>query len=525
MEINTDHYTAKMENFLHRLKEEIGEITSPNFSSCQDKSAITGIDEYIHELNSFYYRSFHDNFFPVYKGDINQEISKLLKLSAENRSIKNYVLASVKRYAKLYNQVKNIHSTLADLHIDYSQKVFNLAQVQEKQNLELYYAINRLKGFLLRFNRSVGTAVNLLTDKELIAMEENLPEYGSILHIISHPGADHVLATDTFNRLVIHLHNILHLFLKLKDNRQPKLIYGQLLAGITDQDLSLADASLHLKKFYETSIAKKLRIYLDFITSHSANNPRVQMAREEVTEWLNNLLMVLQKGMNYLNLPEKEFLNNLAQISVLPEDYLQTMQETGAKTSASIDLLIKELTNAEELIFPSVHAKLLAIIEKSYPVFARAAKQPHLLSSGSLYSLVNQAEQELAFLKIQITFLHQNRECSVRIQEFYKGLIDSLGSHRKLMENIQSDLQRLLAPRNITRAFKDAVIKIDHVTLEKGKPFPQNYLYLLDKHYIETKLSENEKNIVLHEEGDIFIINVEDEIEEVIPYIIISQKG
>jgi len=98
-------------------------------------------------------------------------------------------------------------------------------------------------------------------------------------------------------------------------------------------------------------------------------------------------------------------------------------------------------------------------------------------------------------------------------------------AHFELMENIRSDLQRLLAPRNISRTWKDIRIRIDHIPLHKGKLFPVNYQYLLDKYAVETRITKQDNNLILHEEGDIFIIKVEDKTEEEIPYIIISQRG
>jgi hypothetical protein len=90
---------------------------------------------------------------------------------------------------------------------------------------------------------------------------------------------------------------------------------------------------------------------------------------------------------------------------------------------------------------------------------------------------------------------------------------------------MKEDLERILAPRNIKRKFQDIILRIDHTAITKGSPFPQEYYYLIESLAVETQENAESDGQVLHEEGDIFIIHLDDLKEEIIPKIIIAKKG
>ena len=103
---NPDFFAAKLEQVLSSLRQEIEQsLPSPSFAEMGEE-----LDNYIFELNSFYYRSFTERLFPRYRSSVQEEVSQLLKLSRQETMVKMDIMANIKRYAKLYNQVKNILS-------------------------------------------------------------------------------------------------------------------------------------------------------------------------------------------------------------------------------------------------------------------------------------------------------------------------------------------------------------------------------------------------------------------------------
>ena len=104
----------------------------------------------------------------------------------------------------------------------------------------------------------------------------------------------------------------------------------------------------------------------------------------------------------------------------------------------------------------------------------------------------------------------------------YLEVVNLLDTYLNLLFNIRSDLERLLAPRNISRAWKDIYIMIDRIPMEKGKVFPNDYLSLLQDHQFRKNISEAQKNTILHEEGDLFIIRVENQTILEVPNLILA---
>jgi len=107
------------------------------------------------------------------------------------------------------------------------------------------------------------------------------------------------------------------------------------------------------------------------------------------------------------------------------------------------------------------------------------------------------------------------------IEQFLTGLTGQM----QLWDNILHDLERLFAPRNISRLWKGIAIKLNQIPLQDGQPIPHEYEYLIDKYHISTRLSDKDDYTVLHQEGDLFIIQVEQLTVEEIPYLIVSRKG
>ncbi|HBK54265.1 MAG TPA: hypothetical protein DDZ44_10045 [Syntrophomonas wolfei] len=63
---------------------------------------------------------------------------------------------------------------------------------------------------------------------------------------------------------------------------------------------------------------------------------------------------------------------------------------------------------------------------------------------------------------------------------------------------------------------------MEKINLQKGREFPEEFLYLLDKYQIASRVSPERPNLILEEEGDIFIFKVDDLQEELIPFFVVS---
>ncbi len=111
-----------------------------------------------------------------------------------------------------------------------------------------------------------------------------------------------------------------------------------------------------------------------------------------------------------------------------------------------------------------------------------------------------------------------------QLSGYYQEILDWNATYYNLLKNISSDLERLLAPRNLTRIWKGMDIRVEQMELKVGNQFPEEFVNLLDRYQVETRIAEQDRTI-LHAEGDLFIIKVDELSEEEIPYLIVGMKG
>lgn len=111
-----------------------------------------------------------------------------------------------------------------------------------------------------------------------------------------------------------------------------------------------------------------------------------------------------------------------------------------------------------------------------------------------------------------------------QILEQYLQVYNMIQSYLEMLTNIKVDLERLLAPRNISRFWKNHRVRIERIYLEKGHPFPADYGHLLEEHKVDIRPGDHEYPMVLYEEGDLFIIRVDNHTEYEVPPLIIGRS-
>jgi hypothetical protein len=201
------------------------------------------------------------------------------------------------------------------------------------------------------------------------------------------------------------------------------------------------------------------------------------------------------------------------------------MEKHTAEALTAINHMFKELVPASDPDFVYFNSQAQQIIKQFYSLFYKFANNQNIKNSGLLYSSLTRVTTDLMLLEGKTELLSNKHDHGQIISSKYLALVNMLDSYLNLLANTRADLERLLAPRNLSRIWKDLNIRIERLPLEKGQVFPCDYQYILDKCAVETRITDDLNMTVLHEEGDIFIIHVDEIVEEEIPYIIVSMKG
>lgn len=522
-DFNPEFFTQQLEQMLCRLREEI-DSALPSFT----REDADELDKYLLELNSFYYHSFSERLFPLYKNSVQDEITRLLKISSQEDMVKRDIMANIKRYAKLYNQVKNVLSLFKASRENAGEALLVISREQDYRSVELLYTLKQLhKGFTSLEELSART-LNWMQDQELLPLVQNHAAALPALQLISSLDRDNPAVSDAVNRLLVYLAHLAKSIARLQ--RQPdhkKQIHG-ILEEMKDRhpDFLPIDGVNDLRNFYKVQIEAKVNLYLKVLSLglNSAESDIFNRSLLDFENWVTGLICLIEKAISGYT----PVICGSASLNYqLHASFIEKLNGDIREMAEAIAGIKKDLSDSGEPDFAYFSSRTLETLQPLLLQLKEARSSQGLVCFPELANLLNRLEVELSLWMARIDLLDQKQEHHNEVLKQFLSIVNMLDNYLNLLANIRADLERILAPRNISRTWKDASVKVVRIPLEQGQVFPPDYLYLLDKHLVETRIAQDgqENNLILHEEGDIFIIRVDELLEEEMPYLLIAQKG
>lgn len=519
-EFNPDFFTVKLEQVLFALRQEIEQLPSPSFEEMGEE-----MDNYIFELNSFYYRSFTERLFPLYRSSVQEEVSRLLKLSRQETMVKMDIMANIKRYAKLYNQVKSILSICRASRENAGQALLAISREQDYRAVELLYTLKQLENEFIKLESLISTINTWLEDGELMFLVQTHPTAIPALQMASSLDRNDPLQADAISRLLVYLTYPIKTLSRVQPRQDTKQING-LIEEIRKRTpvFSRTPETETLINFYEVHVKTRISLYLDAIQL-GLNSEQPELVNRSVinlTNFLSGLIMLLEKAS--LSTPALSGAVNPNNTLV---ESVKKFHNDSIDIMKAITSITSELSGSGEPDFAYFSFKIQEILEPATTLLKNAVAAKEFTCFPELFAGLNRVELQLSLLTARIDLLNQKQEHHNEVLKHLLTIVNMLDNYLNILANIRGDLERILAPRNISRTWKEVNIKVDRIPLQKGQVFPSDYLYLLDKHLVETHLCQDdqEDNLILHEEGDLFIIRVDELLEEEIPYLVIAQKG
>jgi hypothetical protein len=179
-EIESAAYTQLLDTMLLEFNSKIEAMTRPPITA----SGLDSLDEYIHALNAFYYRSFKEHYFPQFINLMNSEISMLLNLRHQEDRLEQDIMTSMQRYVKLYNQVKTIRNLLFKSRHEINKKLIDATRYEDKSNTDFLLAVKQLKDNLQLFRHLTLDLLQLTEDKALIRSLQQIPEHAALVQLL-----------------------------------------------------------------------------------------------------------------------------------------------------------------------------------------------------------------------------------------------------------------------------------------------------------------------------------------------------
>ncbi len=518
-DLNLETYGQNMQHFLLLLRSEVEEI-SRQFES--DPGSLENLDRYLLTVNSFYYRSFHETFWPVYKKDVKEEINQLLSLKVQEDLLKKHIAAIIKRNANLFNQVKNVSARLQDLKQQIMEQRLSFTDEIDRQVLELIYGFKEIRSKFLElddfmnclseissglasFQGQARSQMLIMGANSLCSVNSEDPSYyqllkqqGQIFKLIQKCASDESIIPERISK-----------------------IRSLLLSSTIDWP------GEEFRDFYEVQIRSASLHYTELmmLNLQVQDYPRLKEIILEFSEFFEIWLDFLDLIISYISRPGFHLIPELYQLNLKNPGYLKELYYDVSSTRKHIEQVGEDMDNTQDIDFIYFSSQMQNILEFSAPLYKTIAHESPVTEITLLTARFQQVSCAFSIMDSRLKILIEEYRHMSSIIAHCEDLLTRLDSEIELLSNIKNDLERLLAPRNIARVWKDLDIRITHIPLIRGLPLADEYLYLLDKYHINTRIAGGTDNTILHEEGDIFIIRVEDESSEEIPYMIIGKKG
>lgn len=478
------------------------------------------LEALILDLNRYYYQSFHDRFMPLYRAEAEADMKKLYQLARDENALKEDIFKNLKRSAQIYNIAKNgLHMLEHQLELIDGLRL-DAVRSQEKLLLELAYALKETQTAVAHSVAALRSQQSLGNDRELarhLDVYPFQPALGALWMIwdqdSSHFGRD-------FRRLQINLELMLKQLDRISapDEKAAELWEVELVELYkTENNLSHKKFTPALAEWYKQQIRPQLMLWAELLEAYirQRNRKRIQLTARKFSDWLQGLLYFLARTSAHADEPEA-FL--LEMCPALPAEASRLKELIRLLTAANKHLqnLIKEYDEAAHpdlSIFIDAAAKMQS---ETWPELKALCKTERA-DYGLLNNMLAHVHDRFSWLEIQLDYLSLRSEHLHKMRQQYEQAASALTAYRDLLADMKSQLAKSFAPRNLNRQYKDLDLRVEHVPVTCGEPFPADYYYLLQRDDLPMQ-----DIIVKAEEGDIFLFRLDELKDELVPRILLE---
>jgi len=523
----SQQYGDHLGSLLRQLKNEL---------DIQGRTAITpvsgqdALDEYLLELNTFYYESFHQRFFPFYEQIIKEDIRSLYHIGQQEAALKKNIIANLKQHARLFNRIKYIAAVLKRKRQETHTIWLENQRGSDERSVNLLYILKELANSWYSFQSMVRNLQTLLEDKKLLTALSQHPANAMAANLIGAWEPDNSRAVRDFNRLLAAWQLAVKLLVKFQENQAPgKESFELLIDELKRVDTSWDNRKVPppIRTWYQQYIQRTFRLYLEALSLGEVKRDIRHTAQTagQFAGWLNSLLNIVEQSMVYKSRGWNCLINQLSLLTRIDKDYLKELDDYISRVLPSIEELIQSLSSSSQANY-QYHSQRCSGLLSATSQYLQQQIDNSLMSRGIILgSDIEQLRNQIGLLESRIELLDEKEDHSVYASGQYQAVIESLDSSLELLQDIREELNRRLAPRNIKNSFQDMDLRIEHVAIAAGSLLPPQYNYLIDEMAIGTEEADAPEGRILYEEGDIFIIYLDELKEAEIPKIIVTRKG
>lgn len=526
--LNPHDAAAELERLLTRLGSAISEQTARVVPG----AGLDDLDAYLLEVNRFYYQSFHQEFFPGYKQELQEEISRQLRIHHQEGMLKKDILANLRRLVKLYNQVKTISTRLETLRAELNQDLLAFLRQQEQQTLEMLSRLKKLRDALALLLVEGNQLIVLVADQTLMTGLEELGVDGASL--LASLGA----LLPKPSRRDEGLHCLLYYGQKcarLLESLSARTLDGfaarRLAADFADTwaEAKKDPALKSLSRFLESWFYQNIDLYAELFSLYArqGETARLQERAGNLYMRLKPALAVGDRLLYHLSRQPGPIVNEPRLLLDLYRSHPLSWWKQISSLQEVVEELVDRLSSSSQPDLGYFSRKISDFLEHLTNWLQNSPLPETAIRSSFLQIRLAALDWEMAKITEQLSSFEGKNQQTQKIVQNLLSVQQLLDKHLTLLGNTRGDMERVLAPRNLSRFWKNMTIRVERLPLQAGHPFPIEYRYLLEKYQVETRRDNQleQHPIVLYEEGDLFTIRVDDLLEEELPYLIIAEKG
>lgn len=516
-ETQLDIYTAQLEALLNRLHQDIDR----EFNSLTDVKDVRQLDEYILQLNSFYYGSFHEKIFPLYRQLIQEDMQSQLNLALQEDTLRQGIIGNIKRYTQLYNQVKRLTASLNQGKEKSYQLILANERREDRNSIDLYTALRFWRERLQAAAEQVQKLEEVLMDRNLCQALGKLP----VVHFLERVDLAQPEQGACYTDILSCLSYCRDLLRQMQKEDNPYVKSSGILKELEDIIVARRRVPESFARYRQYlvdllgSILPNLSLYLKLGESELYKN-----ALRRLLQQLDDNIFLLERSQHLLIGGYREV---LMQACRGPSD----LSPATSQLQQDLNLILDKLNTLErefslpgESDFQNFSQQARERLEEAGHLFSQTGPCENAALEPMLFTSLRHLDLERQYLLRTIEMMREDSRRRNELQEVLLHVVNSLDACTNFLGNIRADLERLLAPRNLSRLWKDLDVRVERIPLEAGKPFPPRFLHLLDKNKLDQLPAGSEDIIVVYEEGDLFIIRVGNEQDEEVPYVNIARK-
>lgn len=498
------------QSFLHNLQEEIGSI------SLEQNRGKT-LDEYILELNSFYYRDFLRRFYPAFKTELQELLNQAYLIHNNEESMRRQLLEHLKQLALYNNALEQAIGMIGQQKelITYEQQHRLLSR--QRILVELLYSMKDLQHKLQRYQKDFAYLGQLIADDQFLSGIRSYPylSYYLILLFKNSPNGQR-----TFRKWMTELQLCINLLVSIQEDHS---MTDQQIENIITEVDRLSNENLAKSKENFTVINPISSIYHRLLSSqlYARQYRDLRQTAHQYESFLSHILYLLDQCIEADSDYQLDLLGDTSRILEISPDPLGTLEEIVKTTCDELENLISDLEASIHAQYTNYRIELQKLIDPFLYQW-RPDDQQWLAAMPTMYTQLKEIYLSCLHINEQMHWWDEMEEAGQQYERLLKHGIKTLDQMEQALAQNQATIGKVLGPRNLNRKYDGFQIKIDSWKPEAGQKLTTDMQAASSKSLVSYAASSQPYGTILHTEGYFYHIEVDQEECLVVPKLVLS---